>query len=83
MSQSQSLRELADAQCPECRGRGWVHRNGWPNECEACTPTKTVRGKVVLDKQRVAAVLRKGYQPMRAIYQGNGTTLYLTADDGE
>lgn len=69
--------------CSQCQGKGWITRNDWPTECEVCTPTKTVKGRVVLDAKRQAALLSPPkqpsipvYTPSKAKYQGAGTTSY-------
>jgi hypothetical protein len=72
--------------CPKCQGRGWLTHNSWPVECMDCTPTKIVRGKVTLDKSKVAAIERAKHHeqsiaPQR--YQGNGTTHYFAQADTE
>ena len=66
--------------CPRCQGRGWLPRNGWPVECDDCVPTKLVKGKVTLDKQRIAAIERakkpeQTYAPKH--YVGGGTVQYF------
>ena len=47
------------ANCPVCRGRGWVRADQWPTECANCTPTKQRAGRTVLDQQRVCAILKR------------------------
>lgn len=64
--------------CPQCQGKGWLRLGtGWPTECDDCTPTKIVRGKVSLDKAKVAAIER-ARKPEPSIapkrYIGCGTT---------
>jgi hypothetical protein len=64
--------------CPACHGKGWLRLStGWPIECDDCTPTKTVKGRVTLDKAKVAA-LERARKPLETVapcrYVGAGAT---------
>jgi hypothetical protein len=70
--------------CPQCHGKGWLRlTTGWPIECDDCVPTKVVKGKVTLDKQRIAAIERAkkhDSQPAPSRYIGCGTTEHFEAN---
>jgi hypothetical protein len=66
---------LLGRECPTCQGRGWVRHNDFPTECSECTPTKLVKGKVVLDAKAQAALLkRRKDDNVVLLKQGNAFT---------
>lgn len=73
-----------NANCPQCHGRGWVIANSWPIECTQCVPTKTLRGKVVLDHRAIAErKLRDRRKPIPVVEARpwRGPHLFVEAQD--